>query len=111
MKKGCIVTTVHIPKELRDEAKKRNFNISNFLTEQLEYEFYHENSKYIEKKLAKLDESTNNNDRERTLLLAQLEVAKKKEQTKKQRFSETGPPEVMTYRTSTPIKKKEDHSG
>ena len=43
-------------------------------------------------------------------MLAQLKVAKEKEQTKKQRLS-TGPPEVNLYRTITPPKNKKQKGG
>lgn len=105
VKKQKLDLHLMIDSTLLSEAKKNIPNISAFLAKHLEYELYHENPKFIEKQL---DEENNKYEHITDLLRARLKVAKEKEQTKKQRLSATKP-EVMTYRTIIPIKKKEDN--
>ena len=93
MKKDCVQTSVLIPTKLYKEYKKRKLNLSNFVTEMLEYELYQENSEFIKTKLDELDK---NHAKEHDLLSAQLKVAEEKQELKKEHI-EKFKPEIRRY--------------
>jgi len=94
MKKGCVQTSVLIPMRLYKEYKKQKLNLSNFVTEMLEYELYHENSDFIKTKLEELDK---HHAKEHDLLTAKLKVAREKQEEKKERIEKFKPETRRNY--------------
>ena len=99
-KKDTIRTNVYLPRKLHEEAKKRGFNLSKFLTQHLEMELYQENPEFVKKKIKELDQ---NYTKARNVFLTKLKLAEEHHQKKKERLS-TEKPEVMDYRTTLSTK-------